>query len=123
MIVLLFEVKFYISCDLRVTLYQLPSQTCWLENSSEITHLALSHHPNNGTIKKSRILLFVNIKVKVRSGCVYDRLSLQCQICFRLSLDILAGLVRTSKWSFRIPSCADKFSNSLCTLFCVVKSI
>ena len=38
----------------------------------EIAHLALSQHPD-GMIKKSQIVLFVNIKVKVRSGCVSDR--------------------------------------------------
>ena len=38
----------------------------------EIVHLALSQHPD-GMIKKSQITLFVNIKVKVRSGCVSDR--------------------------------------------------
>ena len=38
----------------------------------EIVHLALSQHPD-GMMKKSQITLFVNIKVKVRSGCVSDR--------------------------------------------------
>ena len=38
----------------------------------EIAHLALSQHPDV-MIKKSQIALFVNIKVKVRSGCVSDR--------------------------------------------------
>ena len=38
----------------------------------EIAHLALSQHPD-GMIKKSQILFFVNIDVKVRSGCISDR--------------------------------------------------
>ena len=38
----------------------------------EILHLALSQHLD-GMMKKSQITLFVNIKVKVRSGCVSDR--------------------------------------------------
>ena len=38
----------------------------------EIAHLALSQHLD-GMIQKSQIVLFVNIKVKVRSGCVSDR--------------------------------------------------
>ena len=38
----------------------------------EIVHLALSQYPD-GMIKKSQIVLFVNIKAKVRSGCVSVR--------------------------------------------------
>ena len=38
----------------------------------KIAHLALSQHLD-GMIQKSQIVLFVNIKVKVRSGCVSDR--------------------------------------------------
>ena len=39
----------------------------------EIAYIALSQHPDV-MIKKSQIVLFVNIKVKVRSGCVSDRI-------------------------------------------------
>ena len=41
-----------------------------------IAHLALSQHLD-GIIQKSQIVLFVNIKVKVRSGCVSDRKNAQ----------------------------------------------
>ena len=37
----------------------------------EIVHLTVSQHPD-GMVKKSQITLFVNIKVKVRDGCVSD---------------------------------------------------
>ena len=42
----------------------------------EIAHLALSQH-HDVMIKKYQITLFVNIKVKVRSGCVSDRVMLE----------------------------------------------
>ena len=38
----------------------------------KISHMALSQHPYR-KIQKCRLLLFVNIKVKVRSCCVSDR--------------------------------------------------
>ena len=51
----------------------------------KIAHLALSQHPDV-MIKKSQTVLFVNIKVKVRSGCVSyrvyrEQLSMIKEVC------------------------------------------